>query len=120
MKSKVDARRRRGLKTKALLRSKSSRPRLVVFRSAVHVYAQIVQPSEKGDVVLVSASTIEKEIRQKLKGTKTERAEEIGKILGKRAQEKGVNDVAFDRSGYNYHGRVKALANGARAAGLNF
>jgi large subunit ribosomal protein L18 len=120
MKSKIEARRRRGLKTKALLKRKSNRARLVVFRSAVHVYAQIVQSGDKGDVVLVSASTMEKEIRQALKGTKTERAEEIGKILGKRAKEKDIIDVAFDRSGYNYHGRIKALANGARAAGLNF
>ncbi len=120
MKSKIEARRRRGLKTKALIKRKSTRARLVVFRSALHVYAQIVQPTEKGDVVIVSASTMEKEIRQKLKGTKIQRAEEIGKIIGKRAKENDISDVAFDRSGYKYHGRVKALANGARAAGLNF
>lgn len=120
MKSKCDARRRRGLKTKALLRSQTDRARLVVFRSALHVYAQIVEPGEKGDLVLVSASTVEKEIRGKLKGTKIERAEQIGKILAKRAKEKNIVDVAFDRAGYKYHGRVKALANGARAEGLNF
>lgn len=120
MKNKVDARHRRGLKTKANLKRQSDRARLVVFRSAAHMYAQIVKPSIKGDIVIVSASSVEKEIQSQLKGTKVEKAECIGKILGERAKEKNILEVAFDRNGFKYHGRVKALANGARAAGINF
>jgi large subunit ribosomal protein L18 len=120
MKNKVDARRRRGLKTKAILKRQSDRARLVVFRSAAHVYAQIVESTIKGDIVLVSASSVEKDMKSQLKGTKVERAEYIGKILGERAKEKNILEVAFDRNGFKYHGRVKALATGARAAGINF
>lgn len=117
--NKQHARARRGLKTKALIRS-SSRPRLVVYRSAAHIYAQITVPAEKGDTVLVSASTLEKALKSELKGTKTEKAEQVGKLLAERAKEKKILQVAFDRAGYRYHGRVKALAASARSAGLDF
>lgn len=120
MKSKRDARLRRGLRVKAMIKRNADRPRLVVFRSSLHIYAQIVSPAEKGDVVLVAASSMEKEVRTALQGSKVERAKQIGEILGKRAKEKNISKVAFDRSGYRYHGRVEALANGAREAGLNF
>lgn len=116
---KQQARARRGLKTKAVIRH-STRPRLVVYRSGVHIYSQIIVQGEKGDHVLVSCSTLDKALRLTLKGNKCEQAHEVGKLLGLRAKEKQIIDVAFDRAGYKYHGRVKALATGAREAGLNF
>lgn len=117
--NKKKARIRRGLKTKALI-AKSDRPRLVVFKSAKHIYAQIVAKSEQGDIVIVSASTIEKNIRAELAGDKKAHATLIGKKLAQKAKEKNVAAVAFDRSGYAYHGRIKALADGAREDGLLF
>jgi large subunit ribosomal protein L18 len=117
--SKRTSRIRRGMKAKALQRN-SDRPRLVVYRSACNIYSQIVVGSEKGDVVLVSCSTLDTELKASLSGNKVEQASQVGKLLGERAKAKEILDVAFDRSGYRYHGRVKALADGARAAGLNF
>jgi large subunit ribosomal protein L18 len=117
--NKVHARKRRGLKAKAVI-AKTNRPRLVVNRSAVHIYAQIVARGEKGDQVIVSCSTLDKALKATLSGNKTEQALLVGKHLAERAKEQNVVDVAFDRSGYKYHGRIKALATGAREAGLNF
>lgn len=117
--NKYKSRTRRGLKTKAILRY-STRPRLVVHRSASHIYSQIVVRSEKGDKVLVSASTLDKELKPKMTGTKVEQAQLVGKLLGERAKANKIVEVSFDRAGYKYHGRVKALAEGAREAGLNF
>lgn len=117
--NKQHARQRRGLKAKAIIKQ-SSRPRLVVFRSGVHIYAQVISRSEKGDVVLASASTVDKELKATLKGNKSEQATQVGSLLAQRAKEKQVLDVAFDRAGYKYHGRIKALADGAREGGLNF
>lgn len=117
--NKKNARNRRGAKTKSLLKS-SDRPRLVIFRSLSHIYAQIVEATEKGDKVIAVASTVDKSIRGKLKGKKVEQAYAIGELIGKRALESKVKQVAFDRSGNKYHGRVKALAEGAREAGLDF
>lgn len=117
--NKYDARKRRSLKTKAIIKD-SSRPRLVVFRSLSHMYAQIIVASDLGDQVLVSSSTMDKELRVGLDGNKTLQAFAVGKLLAARASEKNIVDVAFDRAGYRYHGRVKALASGAREAGLNF
>lgn len=116
---KEQARARRGLKTKAMIRQ-SNRPRLVVYRSGVHIYSQIMIREENGDRVLASCSTLDKTLRETLKGNKCEQAYEVGKLLALRAKELKVIDVAFDRAGYKYHGRVKALATGAREAGLNF
>lgn len=117
--NKQTSRLRRGLKTKALLRH-SSRPRLVVYRSSAHIYAQIVIHGEKGDQVLAFSSTIDKELKSVLTGSKVEQAQQVGKLLGERAKTKEIVDVSFDRAGYKYHGRIKALAEGAREAGLNF
>jgi large subunit ribosomal protein L18 len=118
--NKINARNRRGSKTKALIR-KSSRVRLVVYRSGLHIYSQIIQADKLGDKVLVTCSTNDKEIRASLTGkAKVEQANLVGKLLGKRASEQGITQVAFDRAGYKYHGRVKALAEGAREAGLDF
>lgn len=91
------------------------RPRLSVFRSNVHIYAQVID-----DVVghtLAAASTVEKESTD---GTKTEQAVAIGKLVAQRALDAGVTKVVFDRGGFQYHGRIKALADAAREAGLSF
>ena len=117
--SKFLARKRRGLKSKHVIRL-SDKPRLVVFRSINHIYCQVVKPSEAGDVVLAQASTLEKSLRNKLKGTKVAQAQEIGKLVAERALKNNVSDIAFDRNGYKYHGRIKALADAAREAGLTF
>jgi large subunit ribosomal protein L18 len=118
--NKQNSRNRRGLKAKALIR-KSGRVRLVVYRSGLHIYSQIVQADDLGDKVLVGCSTNDKELRASLSGKcKVEQATLVGKLLGTRAKDKGITEVAFDRAGYKYHGRVKALAEGAREAGLDF
>lgn len=110
---------RRSLKARAIQRH-SARPRLVVYRSACHIYSQIIVRGEAGDNVLVSASTLDKELKAALTGNKVDQATQVGKLLGTRAKANKILDVAFDRAGYKYHGRVKALAEGAREAGLNF
>lgn len=93
--------------------------RLVVHRTPRHMYAQVI--SADGASVLVAASTVEKSIREQLKFTgNIEAASAIGKAIAERALEKGVKEVAFDRSGFKYHGRVAALADAAREAGLQF
>jgi large subunit ribosomal protein L18 len=117
--NKEQRRVRRGLKAKAIQRH-SIRPRLVVHRSCCHIYAQIIIRSEKGDKVLVSSSTKDKELTSSLTGSKVDQARQVGKLLGERAKKEKIADIAFDRAGYKYHGRVKALAEGAREAGLNF
>ncbi|HUV05420.1 MAG TPA: 50S ribosomal protein L18 [Armatimonadota bacterium] len=95
------------------------RPRLNVFRSLNNIYAQVVN-DELGQT-LVSASTIDKEVRESVKtGGNTEAAKEAGRLLAKRALDKGIKQVVFDRGGYQYHGRVKALAEAAREGGLEF
>lgn len=118
--NKFNARKRRGLKTKALIR-KSDKARLVVHRSGTHIYSQIIISDERGDKVLVSCSTVDKELRASLNDKcKVDQAFSVGKMLGERANAKGISTIAFDRAGYKYHGRVKALAMGAREAGLVF
>lgn len=118
--NKRTARDRRGLKAKALIR-KSGKPRLVVYRSGMHIYSQIVEAGQFGDTVLVVCSTTDKEIKSSLGDKcKIDQAILVGKLLGERAKKHGITKVAFDRAGYKYHGRVKALAEGAREAGLDF
>lgn len=117
--NKQNARVRRGLKTKAILRN-SARPRLVVHRTPKNIYSQIVVRGDKGDEVIVSSSTLDNELKAALSGTKVEQAQQVGKLLGERAKAKKICDVSFDRAGYKFHGRVKALADSAREAGLNF
>jgi large subunit ribosomal protein L18 len=90
---------------------------LCVYRTPRHIYAQVIAPT--GDVVLVSASTVEKELRGTATGN-IEAAGKIGALIAERAKQAGISKVAFDRSGYNYHGRVKALADAAREGGLEF
>ena len=95
------------------------RPRLNVFRSDQEIYAQVID--DKAGHTIASASTIDHELREKVSGkTKTEQARLVGQLLADRAKNKGVTQVVFDRGGYQYIGRVKALADGARQAGLEF
>lgn len=93
------------------------RPRLSVFRSAKHLYAQVIDDSV--GQTLVSSSTLEKSLKGKVKGT-IDGAKEIGKLVAKRAIEKGIEAVVFDRGGFRYQGQLKALADAAREAGLKF
>ena len=96
------------------------RPRLSVYRSEKHIYAQIIDDT-KGET-LVAASTVEKELRDKLnqKTWNVQAAKEVGKIIAERATAKGITEIVFDRGGYKYHGRIKALADSARESGLKF
>jgi len=108
------ARVRRAIKAAA-----GTRLRLSVFRSSKHIYAQIIDDL-KGET-LAAASTMEKTMRgDGKKGTNVEAAKAVGKLIAERAKEKGINDVVFDRGGYLFHGRIKALADAAREGGLNF
>ncbi len=95
------------------------KPRLSVYRSLKHIYAQLIDDI-KGHTIL-SVSTLNKDVKEKIRGMKkTEQAFLVGEILGKIALEKGIKEVVFDRGGFKYHGRVKALADGARKSGLKF
>ncbi|MBF0269418.1 MAG: 50S ribosomal protein L18 [Alphaproteobacteria bacterium] len=111
---------RRKARTRTQLRKKSSgRPRLSVFRSGQHMYAQVIDDA-KG-ATLASASTLEKDLKKGLKtGADTSAAAMVGKLIAERALAAGIKDVVFDRGGYMFHGRVKALAEAAREGGLNF
>ena len=116
--NKKIARLRRARKTRARI-ADLKMVRLCVFRTNSHIYAQIM--SAEGDKVLASASTVEAEVRGSLKsGGNTEAAAVVGKRIAERAKTIGVERVAFDRSGFQYHGRVKALAEAARENGLSF
>jgi large subunit ribosomal protein L18 len=103
----------------SLKRAANGRVRLSVFRSSKHIYAQVIDDSAGRTVV--AASTLDKDLKGSLKkGSDVSAAEAVGKLLAERAIKAGVKDVVFDRGGYLYHGRVKALADAARGAGLNF
>ena len=115
------ARKRRHSRVRKQLGGTSERPRLNVFRSLNHIYAQVIDDSN--GVTLVSASTVDKNLRTAgiLSGkSRIEQAGEVGKVVAERALEAGVKEVVFDRGGYRYHGRVKALAEASREAGLKF
>ena len=113
------ARIKRRRRIRKRIKGTTGRPRLCVFRSAKHIYAQIIDDTQ--GLTLVSASSTEVEIRQKEKfENKVALATFIGKQVGQRAQEKGIKKVVFDRNGFLYHGRVKAVSEGARESGLEF
>ncbi len=123
----VENARRRNFRTRNKIRrvnvernpNRDTRPRLSVFRSGRQMYAQVID-DVKG-VTLAAASTLEAELKDKLKsGANTEAASQIGKLVAERAKKAGVSKVVFDRGRYMYHGRVKAVAEGARAGGLEF
>jgi large subunit ribosomal protein L18 len=116
--NKKEARVRRARKTRVRIAEQRAN-RLVVSRSNCHIYAQIIAPT--GDKVLASASTVEADVRKDLKnGGNKSAAAAIGKRIADKAKALGIDAVAFDRSGYKYHGRVKALADAAREGGLKF
>lgn len=115
------ARQRRHTRVRKRLAGTSERPRLNVFRSLNHIYAQVIDDT-KG-VTLVSASSVDAGVREAgdVKGkNKTEQAKVVGKVVAERALQAGITQVVFDRGGYKYHGRVKALADASREAGLKF
>jgi large subunit ribosomal protein L18 len=118
MSEKNQARLRRARQTRLKIREVRA-VRLTVHRTNAHIYAQITTP--EGDKVLAAASSAEKELRGQLKhGANRKAAEVVGTRIAAKAKEKGIERVAFDRAGYRYHGRIKALAEAARAGGLKF
>ena len=116
--SKASSRTRRALKARKKIVALKTH-RLCVHRTPRHIYAQVIAP--QGCETVVSASSLDADVRGNVKYTgNVEAAKVVGKMIAERAKEKGVIDVAFDRSGFKYHGRVKALADAAREAGLKF
>ena len=114
-----DSSARRAQRNRTRLRKLANgRPRLSVFRSSKNIYAQVID--DENGVTLAAASTLEGEKKAKVKGSDKDAAAKVGALVAQRAIEKGVKEVVFDRGGYLYHGRVKALADAAREAGLNF
>jgi large subunit ribosomal protein L18 len=116
MSAKNEARLRRARRARTRMRTQGAN-RLSVHRTPRHIYAQVLAPA--GDRVLASASTLDAELRKGKTGN-IEAAAAVGKLVAERAKEAGIERVAFDRSGYKYHGRVKALADAARESGLEF
>jgi len=126
-KSKTTAAQRRSYRTRNKIRRvnvernavREMRPRLSVFRSGKQIYAQVINDMEGKTVA--AASTLDKELKEKLKsGANTDAAQEVGKLVAARAKKAGISKVVFDRGSYIYHGRVKAMAEGAREGGLEF
>ncbi|MGD0574849.1 MAG: 50S ribosomal protein L18 [Anaerolineales bacterium] len=118
-KSRRDARKRRHVHVRRHLSGTEVRPRLSVFRSLVHIYAQVID--DLSGKTLVAASSLDRELGTALeKMNKTDQAREVGKLIATRAHARGISKVVFDRGGYRYHGRVRALAEAARSSGLEF
>ena len=118
-KNRTEARVRRHIRVRKNVQGTQQRPRLSVFRSLSEIYAQIID--DKAGQTIVSASSIDQDLRTKMAGLKkSEQAKMVGKMLAERAKGKGVQTVVFDRGGFRYTGRVKALADGAREGGLEF
>ena len=118
-KKRAEARIRRHARVRKNLAGTSERPRLNVFRSLSEIYVQVIDDQKCN--TLVSASSVDKELRAEMKGkNKTEQAKLVGEAVAKRAKSKGIEAVVFDRGGFRYTGRVKALADGAREGGLQF
>lgn len=116
---KNKARLKRHLRVRRKISGTTERPRLNIFRSSKHMYAQLID-DVKG-ITLAAASTQDKELRSEItNGGNVEAAAKVGQLIAKRAKEQGINKVVFDRGGYLYHGRVQALADAAREAGLEF
>lgn len=118
MANKLQGRQRRRIRVRKKVSGTASRPRLNVFRSAKHIYAQAID--DVSGVTVASVSTASKSIRDQLDGDKVARAKAVGKALAEACKAKEVTAVVFDRNGYKYHGRVRAVAEGAREAGLEF
>ncbi len=119
VKTKVEGRTVRHRRIRQVVRGTAARPRLVVFRSLKHIYAQVMD-DERG-VTLAAASSLAGRLRGQSKSNgNIAAAKAVGELIARKAKEKGIGAVIFDRAGYKYHGRVKALADAARAAGLSF
>ena len=119
MLNKKDSRKKRHRSLRKRVNGTSERPRLAVFRSTRHIYAQVIDDLDQK--TLVSAADIEETLRATVgKAPKKERAKQVGAAIAKKCLEKGIDKVVFDRAGYKYHGRISALADGAREAGLKF
>ncbi len=117
--SRSIARERRHVRVRKNLAGTAERPRLNVFKSLSAIYAQVID--DQSGRTLLSASSVDRELREKVKGLKkAEQAKLVGQALAERAKSKGIQSVVFDRGGYRYSGRVKALADGAREGGLQF
>ena len=117
--NRKQARIKRHQRVRKNLAGTPERPRLAVFRSLTEIYAQVID--DEAGVTLVAASSIDKELRSELDGkTKTEQARMVGEAVANRAKDKGITTVVFDRGGFKYIGRVRALAEGAREGGLDF
>jgi large subunit ribosomal protein L18 len=117
--SRAESRIRRHYRSRKHINGSPERPRLNVFRSEAEIYAQVID--DQAGNTLASASTIDQDLREKLTGlSKTEQARMVGQLVAERAKTKGITQVIFDRGGFRYIGRVKALADGARQAGLEF
>ncbi|MDG0873712.1 50S ribosomal protein L18 [Paenibacillus thiaminolyticus] len=117
--NKNKARLKRHLRVRKKIEGTTARPRLNVFRSSKHIYAQLID-DVKG-VTIAAASTMDKELREEIKnGGSVEAASKVGELIAKRAKAQGYDNVVFDRGGYLYHGRIQALAEAAREAGLEF
>jgi large subunit ribosomal protein L18 len=116
--SRKIARKRRHIRVRKKIFGTQERPRLNVYKSLKHIYAQIINDEE--GTTLVAASTLDPAIKDSVTGCNVESARKVGELIARRALEKGIKKVAFDRGGYLYHGRVKALAEAAREAGLEF
>ena len=114
--SRTDARRHRHFRVRKKVHGTATRPRLAVFRSNRYIYAQVIDDDQ--GVTVASASSREGKLAKKTLNVDT--ANEVGELIGSRAKEAGIEEVVFDRGGFAYHGRVKALADGARKAGLEF
>ncbi|HEY4576498.1 MAG TPA: 50S ribosomal protein L18 [Yaniella sp.] len=114
-KGKNAARRRRHARVRKRIQGTAARPRLIVNRSARHIFAQVID--DEAGVTLVSASTMEADLRG-LDAEKTEKARKVGEMIAQRATDAGVTQVVFDRAGHKYHGRIAAVADGAREGGL--
>lgn len=112
------ARRRRHARVRKRVAGTADRPRLAVFRSSIHIYAQVID--DRRGHTLASASSVDPDVRSDGAGTKVERAQKVGALVARRAIDRGVKQVVFDRGGFLYHGRVKALADAAREGGLEF
>ena len=119
VRERVEGRAKRHRRIRRVVRGSGGRPRLVVFRSVKHIYAQVVD-DERG-VTVVAAGSLSPELKDSLrKGGNVAAAKAVGELIAKKAQAGGIGTVVFDRGGYKYHGRVKARADAARAAGLVF
>lgn len=113
-------RQRRHVRVRAKVSGTQARPRLNVFRSSAHIYAQVIDDNQGHTLLATSDLDVEVRERAGAEATKSERARVVGEVIGERAKAAGIDAIVFDRGGYLYHGRVKAVAEGARAAGLTF